>query len=128
MKSLNHIKLILGSQSPRRHELIKSLGLLTEIRILSIDEKFPADIPKRDVPAYLANLKSEPFEGSLLENEILVTVDTMVLLENEIIGKPKDLDDALLILQKLNGKKHEVITGVCIKSLDKKILISEYFL
>lgn len=117
--------IVLGSQSPRRHELIKSLGIPVEIKLQSIEEVYPDTIPLREVPVYLAQLKSQPFESLLQPGELLITVDTVVLLGQEILGKPKDEADACNILRKLNNQVHEVISGVCLKTRNRTHTFSE---
>lgn len=125
MKDFSKVKLILGSASPRRQELIKALGMPVEVIVKPVNEVYPDDMDFRKVPTYLAALKASPFQNTLLEHEILITSDTMVLLENEILGKPKNLEEAIEMLKKINGKKHEVITGVCLKSDSKEVVFSE---
>ena len=116
--------LVLGSKSPRRQTLVKELGFPVEIRIQEVDEVYPDSISPRDVPAYLAKLKAQPLLSTLSTTEILLTSDTIVLLDGEVIGKPSSEEDAIHMLTKLSGKKHEVITGVYLGSLEKKIVFS----
>ena len=111
---MDKIKLILGSKSPRRQNLIKTLGFDVEVRISEIDEIYPEDLDPRSVPEYLARLKSEPLIDSLNQNELLITSDTVVLLNGDILGKPKDRVDSIVMLNKISGNTHEVITGVSI--------------
>lgn len=125
MRDLSKLKLILGSASPRRQELIKSLGLPTEVIVKPVHEVFPLEMDLHKVPSYLAALKAAPFHNTLLDHELLITSDTMVLLDNEILGKPNNLDEAVDMIKKINGRKHEVITGVCLKSDSKEIVFSE---
>lgn len=111
--------LILGSKSPRRQALIQELGFPVEIRIHEIEEIYPEDLASEKVPEYLAVLKAQPLVPSLSDSEILVTSDTIVLQNNEVIGKPKDRDDAIAMLERLSGKMHQVITGVSLISKEK---------
>jgi len=121
INKLEKYKIILGSQSPRRHHLLKELGIKFEIMVNnSQDESYPAHITKENIPIYLAKKKSECLYENLKENTILITADTIVWLNNQVVGKPTDKEDAKNILQKLSGNKHEVHTGVCIKSLEKE--------
>ena len=113
----HRFRIILGSKSPRRQELIRGLGLDFEIRTLETPEDYPETLDPRKVPEFLARLKSDALVDTLAPDELLITSDTIVLLENEIIGKPDDAADAVKMLRKLSGKPHEVITGVCLKSL-----------
>ena len=118
-------KIILGSQSPRRHELIKHFDIPIEIINKSVEEIYPNNIPLKEIPQYLAKLKAAPYENDLKSGELLMTFDTMVLLRNEIIGKPKDLEDAIETLKNLRNQKHDVITGVCLKMNTKEKIFSE---
>jgi len=107
--------IVLGSQSPRRKELLKLAGF--DFQILDID--YEEAIPKAgynisDIPAYLAEQKALHAKG-LNGNDLLITADTLVFLDGKIMGKPKDADQAFEMLSSLSGKMHEVITGVCLK-------------
>lgn len=117
LKSKN---LILASGSPRRQELLKSLGVPFEIRIKEIDEVYPKHLKKSEISDYLAQLKSNAFVEELNPKDLLITSDTIVWYHNMALGKPKSKDGAFQMLQKLSGKTHEVITSVCIKSLQKE--------
>ena len=113
---MSNFKLVLGSKSPRRQALVQELGFPVEIRIKEVEEIYPADLSSRDVPQFLAKLKAEPLLESLADNEILITSDTIVLLSDEVIGKPKSKEDAKKMLARLSGKMHTVISGVCLSS------------
>jgi septum formation protein len=113
-------KIILGSKSPRRQELVKHLGYPVEIQVQDIDEHYPDTLKKQDIPEYLAILKAEPLKSNLKEDEVLLTSDTIVLLRGEVLGKPVDADDAIRMLKKLSGNTHEVISGVALTSIDKQ--------
>lgn len=112
-------QLVLGSKSPRRQELLAGMGFDFEVRTKDTDEDFPATIPFKDVPVFLAEIKANALIDDLKKREVLITSDTIVLLENEILGKPTSPENAREMLQKLSGKSHEVITGVHLKSLEK---------
>ena len=116
--------LILASSSPRRQELIKSLGLEVEIRIKPVKEEYPHRLRHFEISDYLAQLKSMPFEDTLTPNDILITSDTIVWFENKALGKPKDINDAFEMLKSLSGRTHEVITSVCFKSIGKQKTIN----
>lgn len=121
LKNLQNHKIILASQSPRRHHLLKSIGL--EFDILSgieTDESFPADVPVHEVSVYLAKKKAKTFEPFIDKNTILITADTVVIIKNQILNKPVDYDDAVKMLKTLSGNKHTVSTGVCISSKNKQ--------
>ena len=114
-------KILLASQSPRRRDLIQRLNLLVEIiQIPETDESFPEDMDPFNVPVYLARQKAMGFKGSLKENEVLLTADTIVLCKNSIINKPQDRWEAIDMLKGLAGNNHTVITGVCLKLLNRE--------
>ena len=117
-------RLILASSSPRRQELIKGLGLKVEIRVKPVEEKYPEHLKHFEIPDYLAELKSMPFEDILTPNDILITSDTIVWLKNTAMGKPTDVNEAFQMLKSLSGQTHEVITSVCFKSTEKVKIIN----
>lgn len=117
-------RLILGSKSPRRQSLIQELGFPVEIRIKDVEEIYPPDLKPELVPEFLAKLKASPLEAELKEGEILVTSDTVVILNDDVIGKPKDSDEAKRMLARLSGKMHTVISGVCLTSNQKQYSFS----
>jgi septum formation protein len=112
--------LILASGSPRRQELLKSLGVPFEIRLKKIEEHYPKQLTKSEISDYLAKLKSTAFLSELKINDILITSDTIVWHQNSALGKPKSKDNASQMLQQLSGKTHDVITSVCLKSIQKE--------
>lgn len=118
------MKLVLGSKSPRRQHLIKELGFPVEIRIIEVDEHYPDNLAPYDVPEFLSRLKAEPHKEGLTENEILVTSDTVVLFDEQILGKPENAEDAKNMLRKLSGVHHTVISGVTLTSIDKQVSFS----
>lgn len=113
---LKKYKLILASGSPRRQQFFKDLDLDFEIRLKEIEEIFPPKLKREEITNYLAELKSNAFEGELKSNEILITSDTIVWHNNKALGKPKDAQDAFEILKSLSNATHEVITSVCFKT------------
>ncbi|MBN1252589.1 MAG: septum formation protein Maf [Bacteroidales bacterium] len=120
LNNLANKKILLASQSPRRHELLKGIDIEFDIIAAGgIDEIFPENIPINDVPIFLAKEKAKAFANFIQENTILITADTIVKCKNNILNKPKDRNDAINMLKKLSGKKHKVITGVCISSINK---------
>ena len=113
-------KIILASNSPRRQELLGGLGVAFEIRVKPVDESFPNHLSLHEVALFLCEKKAMAFSESELRNdELLITADTIVCLENEILNKPLDRLHAIEMLNKLSGKKHSVITGVCLRSKEK---------
>ena len=118
-KQLQSVHLILASGSPRRQQFFKELGLDFEIRLKEIEEIYPTHLQAAEITDYLAELKANAFSDELKANDILVTSDTIVWHHNECLGKPKDYQDAFLMLQKLSGSTHQVITSVCLKTSQK---------
>ena len=110
---LKGCKIILASGSPRRQQFLKDLDIDFEIRLKDIEEIYPESLKAEEITNYLAELKAKAFEGELQKNELLITSDTIVWMNNEALGKPKDYDDAFTILKKLADATHEVITSVC---------------
>ncbi|MFO7657453.1 MAG: Maf family nucleotide pyrophosphatase [Bacteroidales bacterium] len=121
LKKINSRRIILGSQSPRRHMLLKGLGINFEVMVNeNQDETYPAGLTEYEIPVYLARKKSQAFKKLPDENTILITADTIVWIDSEVLGKPVDREDASNILHKLSGNKHEVLTGVCIRSSENE--------
>jgi septum formation protein len=120
-----HIKefpyqIILGSNSPRRQELLKSLGFNFLIKPINVEETFPIDLLAEEIPLYLAEKKADAYEDDLKENEILITSDTIVWCEGKVFNKPANFIEGKKMLESLSGKMHEVFTGVCLKSENKQ--------
>lgn len=111
-------KIILASQSPRRKQLLQWAEVDFEIYVKETDESFPADMPVIDVPVHIARNKALAVKNDLDPGHLIISADTVVVLDNEIIGKPKDRDDAVNILTRLSGHTHTVITGVCLMNGD----------
>ena len=109
-------KIILASGSPRRQQYCKELGLDFSIQLKEVEEIYPDDLTHHQITDFLAELKANAFENELAENEILITSDTIVWLENKALGKPKDYEEAFEMIRSMAGKTHEVITSVCIKT------------
>ncbi|MDR1340861.1 MAG: Maf family nucleotide pyrophosphatase [Prevotellaceae bacterium] len=127
MDRLKEFRLILASQSLRRRELIGRLDIPFEIaEDFSFDESYPPDMPADGVAGFLAGKKSDACPRKPGDREILITADTMVKCQNRLIGKPEDMQDAKEMLRKLSGRKHEVITGVCIRSTVRKKIFSVF--
>lgn len=110
--------LILASKSPRRQYLLKEAGFSFEIRTKEVDESFPPHLSNEEVALFLASKKSDAFD--LKDGEILVTADTIVCLDKEVINKPENETEAYLMLRKLSGRMHRVYTGVTIRNNKKK--------
>lgn len=119
MKKNYHI--ILSSNSPRRKELLEGLDLDFEVRVLQgVSESYPSDLPVMDIAGYIAAEKAEAYKGELEENNLVITADTVVVLGDKVLGKPKDLGEAREMLRMLSGHTHQVVTGVCLTTSDKQ--------
>ena len=111
--------LILSSNSPRRKELLAGLDIPFEVRVIEdIDESYPDNLPAGEIAEYIAQKKAAAYEVG--NDEVLITADTIVVLDDQILGKPADAEEAKQMLRSLSGKTHHVITGVCLKSRDQQ--------
>lgn len=120
LSNLKKYHIILASKSPRRQELLRGMGVDFSIITKETDESFPSEMPLDEVPKYLSLQKSLAFtDGELPADYLLVTSDTVVICEGEILGKPKDREDAARMLQLLSGKTHHVVTGVTVRTAEK---------
>ena len=120
LSNLNKYHIILASKSPRRQELLRGMGVDFEILTKETDESFPSEMPLDEVPKFLSLQKSEAFnDDELPADYLLITSDTVVICEGEILGKPKDREDAARMLRLLSGKTHHVVTGVTVRSAGK---------
>lgn len=115
-------KIVLASKSPRRQFLIKELGLSYELRTLDVDESFPESLGREEIPLYLCERKADAFLSDLAEDELLITADTIVWINNKVLNKPGDKAEALEMLTELSGNVHEVYTGVCLMTKYKKVV------
>lgn len=109
------VRVVLASQSPRRRELLAGLGIPFEVRVIEdIDEHFPEQLPASETALYIAKRKAEAYRGQMTDDELIITADTVVIVGDEILGKPADEADALRMLRLLSGRTHQVTTGVCL--------------
>lgn len=118
-KKLMNKKLILASKSPRRQELIKGINIDFEIFTYEVDESFVADLKAEEIALFLAEKKSNAYPNTLNENEILLTADTIVWINNHVLNKPVDENEAFEMLKEISGTMHEVYTAVCLRSIQK---------
>ncbi len=116
--------IILASKSPRRQKLLKDIGFDFVIKTFDVDEQFPDFLTTTEIPVWLAEKKAFPFEGILKENELVIAADTIVHLDGEVLGKPENEEHAFHILKKLSNRKHQVVTGVCLK---RKLVQKSFF-
>ncbi len=122
---LSDYQIILGSQSPRRKELLRQMGLQFRVNTLSVVEEFPKILKGAAITDYLARLKADSLKGGLKENEILITADTIVWHEDKLLGKPGSPEEAIAMLSTLSDDWHEVITSVCCSTARKQRVVHE---
>lgn len=115
LDKLKQYNVVLASNSPRRRELLADLGIDFEVRtIKGIDESYPHDLPVLEIAEYISRKKAHAYRAEMAPNELIITADTVVILDDEVLGKPKDNTDACRMLSELSGKTHKVVTGVTI--------------
>ena len=115
LENLKSYRIILASNSPRRKELLAGLGIEFDVKVLpDVDESYPPDLPVAQVAAYIAREKAEAYRRVMAPDDLVITADTIVVVGDEVMGKPHDADDARRMLRKLSGRTHLVITGVCL--------------
>lgn len=112
--------IILASNSPRRQQLLAAVGLHFTVKTKLVDESYPIDLPAADVAEYLARKKGKEYQPDLLKEELLITADTVVVIGDVILNKPKNFGEAQHMLALLSGKSHQVITGVCLTTQDNQ--------
>lgn len=124
-EKLKNKNIILASGSPRRQEFIKDLGVDFEVRIKSIEEDYPQNLQAEEIADFLAKLKADVFLEELQPEDILISGDTVVWFDQQILHKPKTKQEAFEMLKKLSGKIHEVISSACITSLQKQLVFHD---
>ena len=118
-------KIILASNSPRRKELLAGLDVDFSVRVIDgIDESYPNDLPTCDIAEYISRKKAAAYRQSMAADELVITADTVVILDNEVMGKPHDEADAHRMLRELSGQTHQVITGVTLTTLEQQTSFS----
>ncbi|MBD5213963.1 MAG: septum formation protein Maf [Bacteroidales bacterium] len=124
---LNNKKLLLASASPRRRELLSKLDADTEIvKLHDVDESYPDDLAPEKVSEYIATLKRDAYDRSMLgDGEVLVTADTVVILDGKVLGKPHSEEEAREMLAMMSGRRHKVVTGVTLTSRDRSVVFSD---
>ena len=121
LDNLKKYNILLASKSPRRRELLQQLRIPFHIiTIGGIDESYPATVPPLEVAQYISNKKADVYQQRIIDDEMIITADTLVICDDEIMGKPKDADEAVEMLRKLSGKWHKVATGVAITTKDRR--------
>ena len=125
LENLKKYKVVLASNSPRRKELLAGLELDYQVKTLpDIDESYPQGLDGMEIPTYIARSKAEAYRKHMNDDELIITADTIVWLNGAVMGKPKDKADACHMLHTLSGKTHQVITGVCLTTVNKQITFS----
>lgn len=122
---VNDYKMILASNSPRRRELLAGLGVDFDVRVLpDIDEGYPASLPAAETAEYIARKKATAYRRVMADDELVITADTVVIVGEEVLGKPADAEEAAMMLRKLSGRTHQVTTGVCLTTVEKTVAFS----
>ncbi len=116
LENLKKYKIVLGSASPRRQELLRGINLNFEVIPMDVEESYPPYLTGVEIPMYLAEKKADAYKSMLDDELMVITADTIVFLDGKVLGKPVDKADAFKMLQRLSGKTHQVITGVCIST------------
>ena len=118
-------KVILASNSPRRKELLAGIDVQFEVRVIQdIDESYPSDLPTKNIAEYISRKKAAVYQQQMAPDELIITADTIVVLGDEVMGKPHDEADARRMLRELSGQTHQVITGVTLTTIQKQISFS----
>jgi len=124
LNNLEKYDVVLGSNSPRRRELLNDMGVKFRVEaIKGIDESYPASLPVEEIPVYLARIKADGHP--LQPNELLITADTVVVLDEAVLGKPSGEADARRMLRALSGRAHRVISGVCVTAAHRQETIAD---
>ena len=125
LNNLEKYKVILASNSPRRKELLGGLGIAYEVKAMpDVDESFPTNLESEEIPVYIAKKKVDAYKPIMQSDELIITADTIVWLDGIVMGKPKDAGEACEMLRRLSGRTHQVITGVCVTTIDKQVSFS----
>lgn len=127
LENLAKYRIILASNSPRRRELLAGLGVDYEVKTLSgVDESYPPELKGEEISQYISHKKSQAYASLLDENTLIITADTIVYQDGEVLGKPADAEEARQMLRKLSGRTHEVITGVTLltRSVSKSFAVT----
>lgn len=119
---LEKYNVILASNSPRRKELLAGLEVNFEVKtIKGLEENYPSELKEGDIPLFLAKQKASAYESMMEDNTMIITADTIVWLDGEVMGKPKSREEAIEMIGKLAGNTHQVYTGVCVKTKEKEV-------
>lgn len=122
LENLKRYKILLASKSPRRQELLKMLDIPFEIAAsVDVDESYPAGLPAEQVPLYLSKVKARAYSSLIKSDELIITADTIVINQGEILGKPHSEREAMEMLRRMAGHAHTVVTGVSLTSADRQV-------
>ena len=125
VKNLLPHKIILASNSPRRKELLAGLDVDFSVRVIpDIDESYPAELPTAQIAEYISKKKARAYQQQMATDELVITADTVVILGQQVMGKPKDADEACAMLRLLSGQTHQVITGVTLTTTERTVSFS----
>ena len=125
LENLNKYNIILASASPRRRQLLEQLGIDFTVKVIDgLDESYPAGLAWQEIPEYLSRKKAEGHSSLLTPSTMIITADTLVMLDGKPLGKPADAAEARLMLRNLSGRSHFVITGVTILTMEKSTSFS----
>ncbi len=122
LENLKNYKIVLGSNSPRRKELLAGLDISFEVKVIpGLEENYPDSLKPEEIPVFLSKQKAEAYIPALEKNVLLITADTIVWNEDKVIGKPADRTEAVEMLKSLSGHEHHVVTGVCLTTTEKQV-------
>lgn len=125
LENLSKYKIILGSNSPRRKELLSGLDIKFNVKVIpGLEENYPETLDPQEIPVFLSKQKAEAYLLSLDDTMLLITADTIVWNGNAVIGKPKNRAEAIQMLRSLSGHEHHVVTGVCLTTTKKQLTFS----
>ena len=125
MINLKNHQVVLASKSPRRNELLKGLGIDFTVRTKDTDESFPSEMNPFEVAGFLSKKKADAFLEEIEASEILITADTVVIVNNQVLGKPIDKNDAFEMIKSLSDGVHEVVTGITLTSKTKQVTLQD---
>lgn len=123
LENLQNKRVKLASKSPRRQQLLQGLGLTFDVWSKEVDESYPDHLQQEEIPLYLASKKADAFREELQDGDVLITADTIVWIDGQVLNKPEDRDDAIRMIGLINGNTHDVYTGVSIVSNEKSELL-----
>ncbi len=125
LENLRKYKILLGSKSPRRRELLAKLRIpFNVVAISNLEESYPPTLRAVDVPEYLSLQKASAYRDTIKDDEMVITADTVVILDGKIYGKPRSIEEAVEMLMTLSGRTHQVVTGVTVSTCERTVSFS----